>query len=87
VRSEATKQSSFPRKPTGLLRCARNDEQAARSLSIVTTGPDPVVHADVQRVNNAANLSKPTRRMDCRIKPGNDDAENHARLRRASAAI
>jgi hypothetical protein len=82
ARSEATKQSSFPRKPTGLLRCARNDEQAARSLSIVTTGLDPVVHADVQRVNNAAiSASQPAAWI-----AGSSPAMTTPRITRACAA-
>jgi hypothetical protein len=33
-----------------------------------------VVHADVRSIKNyTATLSKPTRRMDCRVKPGNDE--------------
>jgi len=29
--------------------------------------------------SSATNLNKPSRRMDCRIKSGNDDTENHSR--------
>ncbi len=40
---------------------------------IVTTGLDPVVHADMQRIKRCGGLGKPTRHMDCRVKPGNDE--------------
>jgi hypothetical protein len=36
----------------------------------------PVVHADVQRT---PAMSGTRARMDCRVKPGNDDVENHSR--------
>jgi hypothetical protein len=45
----------------------------------VTTGLDPVVHADMQRIKGPTRLNKPPLCMDCRVKPGNDDAKNHAR--------
>ena len=38
----------------------------------VTTGLDPVVHADVPQ--KSAGRSAPLFRVDCRVKPGNDAA-------------
>jgi hypothetical protein len=46
-----------------------------RHNSFVTTGLDPVVHADVRQTKFAVNVSKPSPRMDCRVKPGNDEIE------------
>jgi hypothetical protein len=83
ARSKATKQSSFPRKRTGLLRYARNDEQASRryASSPPASPPSPSSLPGLTRwsmltgheANSAANLSEPKPRMDCRVKPGNDD--------------
>ena len=47
-----------------------------RRTLFVTTGLDPVVHAEL-RLAKADPIS-PTKlrfRMDCRVKPGNDDSE------------
>jgi hypothetical protein len=48
--------------------------------SFVTTGLDPVVHAEARQTENARrNTSEPSLGMDCRVKPGNDETENRSR--------
>ena len=49
------------------------------ALSLVTTGLDPVVHTEVPYVR-ASRQRELKSRMDCRVKPGNDE------LTRASGA-
>jgi len=39
-------------------------------FTFVTTGLDPVVHADLQQSTPPEVLHEPHRGMDCRIKPG-----------------
>ncbi len=47
---------------------------------LVTTGLDPVVHADVQRRETCGPvMSKPATRVDCRVKPGNDETKSRSR--------
>src|SRR5579862_5913026 len=41
---------------------------------LVTTGLDPVVHAEAKHRKSERFLS-----MDCRVKPGNDDVRNRSR--------
>ena len=60
---------------------------SAKNISVVTTGRsrskngvaslayDPVVHAEMPR-RRPCGVSKPARRMDCRVKPGNDEKTN-----------
>jgi hypothetical protein len=67
----ATKHSSFPRKPAGL------DCFAALAM---TRG----LH--VPSISSPSARTRGELKLDCRVKPGNDDTENHARLRGASAA-
>ena len=43
------------------------------TLRIVTTGLDPVVHAELQQANAGGSIRKRDFRMDCRIKSGNDE--------------
>ncbi len=52
---------------------------AERSLfsSFVTTGLDPVVHLNFR--NNNGRQCERQLRMDCRVKPGNDDVKNCSR--------
>jgi hypothetical protein len=42
---------------------------------VVTTGLDPVVHAELGKRNRAAIPGMCHLRMDCRVKPGNDGIE------------
>jgi len=44
---------------------------------LVTTGLDPVVHAEAPQMTK--RNCKRHRRMDCRVKPGNDDMRNRSR--------
>ena len=46
--------------------------------TFVTTGLDPVVHADEPLIQSAT-LAKRLRCMDCRVKPGNDEMKNRSR--------
>jgi hypothetical protein len=46
----------------------------------VTTGLDPVVHAEMRRTLGAVNASKRRVRMDCRVKPSNDEMEIPPRI-------
>jgi hypothetical protein len=62
-----------------------------RILTIVTTGLDPVVHADQTEERHKGESQKRRLCMDCRVRgtpprqrggdptPGNDDAEEHSR--------
>ena len=51
-----------------------------RHPRLVTTGLDPVVHADVQqRETCGLVISKPAARMDCRVEPANDGIKIHSR--------
>jgi hypothetical protein len=52
-----------------------------RRLLFVTTGLDPVVHAEVQR-RKPSGLNQLRCRMDCRIKSGNDEGREHERNER-----
>jgi hypothetical protein len=42
------------------------------ALRVVTTGLDPMVYSDAQRAREAG-LRMRQGRMDCRVKPGNDE--------------
>ncbi len=42
---------------------------------LVTTGLDPVVHAEVPPGNRAGNVSMRRGPMDCRVEPGNKRRE------------
>jgi hypothetical protein len=42
-------------------------------FALVTTGLDPAVHGDVRFAKAAEGLSAFHFRMDCRVKPGNDE--------------
>jgi len=43
----------------------------------VTTGLDPVVHAETQQTTTLRwSISQSAFRMDCRVKPGNDENAN-----------
>jgi hypothetical protein len=42
------------------------------ALHVVTVGLDPMVHSDAQRAKEA-ELRMRRGRMDCRVKPGNDE--------------
>jgi hypothetical protein len=81
-------------KRTGRMDCRvtpGNDERNAESegclqrrpLSLVTTGLDPVVHADPPHAS-PHRFEKRTGRMDCRVRPGNDEriAESEGCLQR-----
>ena len=68
ARSETTKQS----------RTAAKAKTTATFTLCVTTGLDPVVHADPPSALSVP-LSKPRPRMDCRVEPGNDDMRNRRR--------
>ena len=46
------------------------------AILLVTTGLDPVVHAEVRLRDRAEYLNQPLRRMDCRVTPGNDEEKN-----------
>jgi hypothetical protein len=46
---------------------------ARHCRSLVTTGLDPVVHADVTQANAGGSIRKRSFGMDCRIKSGNDE--------------
>ena len=46
--------------------------------TFVTTGLDPVVHADEPLIQSAT-LAKRLRCMDCRVKPANDEMKNRSR--------
>jgi hypothetical protein len=72
---------SAPYQPT--LRGGGSD---SASSPFVTTGLDPVVMLTSSKRNDAA-LSEPNPRMDCRVKPGNDDAKNHSRGADASGVV
>jgi hypothetical protein len=48
------------------------------SLLFITTGLDPVVHFAVQRSRQAGLNMRPVR-MDCRVKPGNDEVRERSR--------
>jgi hypothetical protein len=52
-----------------LLRFARNTQ----NFHIVTTGLDPVVHAEVRKSIRRGRNDQPNLTMDCRVKPGNDE--------------
>jgi hypothetical protein len=47
--------------------------------SIVATGLDPVVHAEDAKAKQDGESHTRQLCMDCRVKPGNDDAEAHSR--------
>jgi hypothetical protein len=49
----------------------RNAKQ--QRILLVTTGLDPVVHGDLRFLRAAENFAGPHFRMDCRVKPGNDE--------------
>jgi hypothetical protein len=44
-------------------------------IFLVTTGLDPVVYAEVQLRKPTGKPNYPCRRMDCRIKSGNDEGK------------
>ena len=44
----------------------------------VTTGLDPVVHGEAPR-SSTVRISRFHRRMDCRVKPGNDEIKSRSR--------
>jgi hypothetical protein len=46
------------------------------NIFLVTTGLDPVVHAESPRERNPNGIRLV--RVDCRVKPGNDDAREFA---------
>ena len=58
-------------------RCAR-----VLPTTLVTTGLDPVVHADCGSGNLSANPIELPFRMDCRIKSGNDEGERTKKKKR-----
>jgi hypothetical protein len=60
---------------SSLREAKRRSNSASQTFSLVTTGLDPVVHADPPRNKQPAARSKPARCMDCRVKPGNDDGK------------
>jgi hypothetical protein len=45
----------------------------SQRFRLVTTGLDPAVYAEVRLRSRAETLNQPLRRMDCRIKSGNDE--------------
>jgi hypothetical protein len=51
-------------------------------------GLDPRIHADASRLSAPDTERKRRRRMDCRVKPGNDDGVRHCeeRKRRSNPA-
>jgi hypothetical protein len=58
-----------------LFLCSLRPFRQAISLYLVTTGLDPVVHAEMQLRNQLETSNKPSRRMNCRIKSGNDEGK------------
>ena len=50
----------------------RASDVKQRTFTLVTTGLDPVVHADMRLQSRAEHLNELRRRMDCRVKPGKD---------------
>jgi len=50
-----------------------------RILIVVTTGLEPVVHADGTKERHGGKSQKRRLCMDCRVKPGNDVAEEQKR--------
>jgi hypothetical protein len=54
------------------------------NISLVTTGLDPVVHAELQR-RKPSGLNQFRCRMDCRIKSGNDERENERKAGKRNA--
>jgi hypothetical protein len=46
--------------------------QRRHFFGFVTTGLDPVVHAEVPSNEHTVKLSERIFGMDCRVKPGND---------------
>ena len=51
----------------------------ALCILLVTTGLDPVVHAEMQLQKPAESPNQLRRRMDCRIKSGNDERKKRKR--------
>jgi hypothetical protein len=58
----------------------------AIALHVVTAGLDPAVHSEAQRASET-ELRMRRGRMNCRVKPGNDERRKRARVIPDSAYV